>query len=157
MTGACFEDFTPGMVVRHETGRTVTAADNTWFTLLTNNPNQIHFNRHYAAQTEFGQPLVNSTFTLALVTGLTVNDISRYAVNLGWDEIRLPAPVFEGDTIYALTEILSCRESKSRPNMGIVEVRTKGYKQDGTVVITFRRTVMLYKRGYSPQIALPQV
>jgi len=157
VTGACFEDFTPGMVVRHETGRTVTAADNTWFTLLTNNPNQIHFNRHYAAQTEFGQPLVNSTFTLALVTGLTVNDISRYAVNLGWDEIRLPAPVFEGDTIYALTEILSCRESKSRPNMGIVEVRTKGYKQDGTVVITFRRTVMLYKRGYSPQIALPQV
>jgi acyl dehydratase len=157
MTGACFEDFTPGMVVRHETGRTVTAADNTWFTLLTNNPNQIHFNRHYAAQTEFGQPLVNSTFTLALVTGLTVNDISRYAVNLGWDEIRLPAPVFEGDTIYALTEVLSCRESKSRPNMGIVEVRTQGYKQDGTVVITFRRTVMLYKRGHSPQIALPQV
>ena len=157
MTGPCFEDFTPGMIVRHETGRTVTAADNTWFTLLTNNSNQIHFNRHYAAQTEFGQPLFNSTFTLALVTGLTVNDISRYAVNLGWDEIRLPAPVFEGDTIYASTEILSCRESKSRPNMGIVEISTKGYKQDGTVVITFRRTLMLYKRGHLPQIALPQV
>jgi acyl dehydratase len=145
------------MIVRHETGRTVTAADNTWFTLLTNNPNQIHFNRHYAAQTEFGQPLFNSTLTLALVTGLTVNDISRYAVNLGWDEVRLPAPVFEGDTIYAMTEILSCRESKSRPNMGIVEISTKGYKQDGTVVITFRRTLMLYKRGHLPQIALPQV
>jgi acyl dehydratase len=155
MTGPCFEDFTPGMIVHHETGRTVTAADNTWFTLLTNNPNQIHFNRHYAAQTEFGQPLVNSTFTLALVTGLTVNDISRYAVNLGWDEVRLPAPVFEGDTIYAMTEILSCRESKSRPNMGIVEVSTKGYKQDGTVVITFRRTLMLYRRGHIPEIALP--
>lgn len=155
MNGPCFEDFTPGMVVKHETGRTVTAADNTWFTLITNNPNQIHFNRHYAAQTEFGQPLFNSTFTLALVTGLTVNDISRYAVNLGWDEIRLPAPVFEGDTIYAVTEILTCRESKSRPNMGIIELSTKGYKQDGTVVITFRRTLMLYKRGHIPEIALP--
>ena len=86
-----------------------------------------------------------------------MNDISRYAVNLGWDEIRLPAPVFEGDTIYAVTEILSCRESKSRPNMGIMELSTKGYKQDGTVVITFRRTLMLYKRGHIPQIALCRI
>ena len=155
--GPCFEDFTPGMIVRHRIGRTVTAADNTWFTLITNNPNQIHFNRHYSAQTEFGQPLFNSTFTLALVTGLTVDDISRYAVNLGWDEVRLPAPVFEGDTIYAQTEILSCRESKSRPNRGIIEVRTTGFKQDGTVVITFRRTLMTYKRGHVPEIPVPQL
>ena len=155
--GPCFEDFTPGMTVRHQTGRTVTAADNTWFTLITNNPNQIHFNRDYAARTEFGQPLFNSTFTLALVTGLTVNDISRYAVNLGWDEVRLPAPVFEGDTIYAQTEIVGCRESKSRPHMGIMEIKTSGYKQDGTVVITFRRTLMLPRRGHIPEQPLPDL
>ena len=157
MKGPCYEDFQPGMIVRHDIGRTITAADNTWFTLVTNNPNQIHFNRHYAEKTEFGQPLVNSTFTLALVTGLTVNDISRYAVNLGWDEVRLPAPVFEGDTIYAQTEILACRESKSRPHMGVMELRTSGFKQDGTVVITFRRSLMLPKRGHIPEPSIPQI
>lgn len=148
--GRCYEDFEVGMVIRHPVGRTVTATDNAWFTLLTNNGNPIHFDRHYAAQTEFGQPLVNSTFTLALVVGLSVADISRNAVNLGWDEVRLPAPVFEGDTIYAETEVLSRRESGSRPTMGIVEIRTRGYKQDGTVVITFRRTILVYKRGQAP-------
>lgn len=148
--GRCYEDFEVGMVIRHPVGRTVTATDNAWFTLLTNNSNPIHFDRHYAAQTEFGQPLVNSTFTLALVVGLSVADISRNAVNLGWDEVRLPAPVFEGDTIYAETEVLSRRDSGSRPTMGIVEIRTRGYKQDGTVVITFRRTILVYKRGQAP-------
>lgn len=148
--GRCYEDFEVGMVIRHPVGRTVTATDNAWFTLLTNNSNPIHFDRHYAAQTEFGQPLVNSTFTLALVVGLSVADISRNAVNLGWDEVRLPAPVFEGDTIYAETEVLSRRESGSRPTMGIVEIRTRGFKQDGTVVITFRRTILVYKRGQAP-------
>jgi acyl dehydratase len=147
---SCYEDFAAGQVIRHPIGRTVTATDNSWFTLLTNNSNPIHFDRHYAAQTEFGQPLVNSTFTLALVTGLTVSDISRNAVNLGWDDVRMPAPVFEGDTIYAQTEVLSTRDSASRPNMGIVEVRTTGYKQDGTVVMTFRRTILVYKRGHAP-------
>ncbi len=146
----CYEDFEVGMVIRHPVGRTVTATDNAWFTLLTNNSNPIHFDRHYAAQTEFGQPLVNSTFTLALVVGLSVADISRNAVNLGWDEVRLPAPVFEGDTIYAETEVLSRRDSGSRPTMGIVEIRTRGFKQDGTVVITFRRTILVYKRGQAP-------
>ena len=112
--GRAFEDFTVGMVLRHSIGRTVTAADNAWTTLLAVNTNPIHFDAYYAAQTEFGRPLVNSPFVLALVTGLSVADISRHAVNLGWDEVRLPAPVFEGDTIYAQTEVLSARESKSR-------------------------------------------
>ena len=150
-----YEDFQAGMVIRHLLGRTISAADNTWFTLLTVNSNPIHFDRHYAAQTEFGQPLVNSTFTLAVVTGLTVADVSQNAVNLGWDEVRMPAPVFEGDTIYAQTEVLSARESKSRPSMGVVEIKTTGYKQDGTVVMEFRRTILVYKRGYAPQTPTP--
>jgi len=149
--GRCFEDFVPGSLLRHELGRTVSTTDNTWFTLLTVNSNPIHFDAHYASQTEFGRPLVNSTLTLAIVTGLSVADVSRHAVNLGWDEVRLPAPVFEGDTIYAETEVLSARPSKSRPNMGVVEIKTTGFKQDGTVVIHYRRSILVYKRGHEPQ------
>ncbi|MCI0712043.1 MAG: MaoC family dehydratase [Chloroflexi bacterium] len=155
--GKCYEDFEVGMVIQHSIGRTITSTDNTWFTLLTNNSNPIHFDHHYAAQTEFGQVLVNSTFTLAVVLGLTVADVSRFAVNLGWQEVTLPAPVFEGDTLYAQTEVLSCRESKSRPHMGIVEVKTTGFKQDGTVVLTFRRTIMVFKRGHVPQHPIPDI
>jgi len=154
--GRAYEDFVVGMIMRHPLGRTVSDVDNTWFSLLTNNSNPIHFDRHYSAQTEFGEPLMNSTFTLALVVGLSVGDISRKEVNLGWDEVRLPAPVFAGDTIYAQSEVLSTRESKSRPTMGLVEVKTTGYKQDGTVVITFRRTVLVYKRGHAPTRPLPR-
>jgi acyl dehydratase len=150
-----YEDFHAGTVIRHPLGRTITAADNAWFTLLTMNSNPIHFDRHYAGQTEFGQPLVNSTFTLAVVTGLTVADVSQNAVNLGWDEVRIPAPVFEGDTIYAQTEVLSARESKSRPHMGVVEIKSTGYKQDGAVVMEFRRTILVYKRGHAPQTSAP--
>lgn len=155
MSSRCFEDFETGLVIRHPLGRTITATDNTWFTLLTVNTNPIHFDANYAAQTEFKKPLVNSTLTLALITGLTVAEVSQYAVNLGWDEIRMPAPVFEGDTLYAQTEVLSCRESKSRPNMGLVEIKTTGFKADGTVVMTFRRSILVYKRGHAPQIPLP--
>ena len=155
MSSRCFEDFETGLVIRHPLGRTITATDNTWFTLLTVNSNPIHFDANYAAQTEFKKPLVNSTLTLALITGLTVADVSQYAVNLGWDEIRMPAPVFEGDTLYAQTEVLSCRESKTRPNMGLVEIKTTGFKADGTVVMTFRRSILVYKRGHAPQIPLP--
>ena len=143
------------MLIRHPVGRTISAADNAWFTLVTVNTNPIHFDAHYSAQTEFGRPLVNSTFTLALVTGLSVADVSQYAVNLGWDEVRMPAPVFEGDTIYAQTEVLSRRESKSRPHMGLVEIKSTGFKQDGTVVMEFRRTILVYKRGHEPQPPLP--
>jgi itaconyl-CoA hydratase len=149
--GRCYEDFEVGAVLRHPLGRTVTATDNTWFTLLTMNSNPIHFDVHYSAQTEFGRPLMNSTFTLALITGISVADVSQHAVNLGWDEVRIPAPVFEGDTIYAQTEILSKRESKSRLHMGLVEIKTTGFKQDGTVVMEFRRTILVYKRGHEPQ------
>jgi itaconyl-CoA hydratase len=154
-SGRCFEDFVAGMVIRHPLGRTVTSADNAWSTLIAVNTNPIHFDAHYAAQTEFGRPLVNSPFVLSLVTGLTVADVSRYGVNLGWDEVRMPAPVFEGDTVYAQSEVLSTRESKSRPHMGLVEVKTKGFKQDGTVVMTFRRTVLVYKRAHLPKVPLP--
>jgi itaconyl-CoA hydratase len=153
--GRCYEDFEPGLVIRHSLGRTVTQTDNIWFTLLTVNNNPIHFDAHYAAQTEWGKPLVDSTFTLALVTGLSVSDISRNAVNLGWKDVALPAPVFEGDTIYAQTEILNRRESKSRANMGIVEIKTIGFKQDGTVVIEFVRTILVYKRGHAPERPIP--
>ena len=153
--GRAFEDFKVGQIIRHPLGRTVTAADNAWTTLIAVNTNPIHFDAHYSAQTEFKQPLVNSPFILALVTGLSVADISRYAINLGWDEVRLPAPVFEGDTVYAQTEVLSARESKSRPHMGIVEVKTTGFKQDGTVVMTFRRSILVYKRAHVPVPPLP--
>jgi itaconyl-CoA hydratase len=149
--GRFFEDFTVGDVYRHAMGRTLSEADNTWFTLLTCNTNEIHFNADYAAQTEFGRPLMNSCLTLSLVTGLSVEDISRNIVaNLGWDKVALPAPVFAGDTIYAESEVLEARPSKSRPGQGIVRVRTKGYKQDGTVVIEFERTVLVHSRQTAP-------
>ena len=155
MPGRCFEDFTVGMLLRHPLGRTVTATDNAWFTLLTVNSNPIHFDTHYAAQTEFKRPLVDSTLTLAIVTGLSVADVSQYGINLGWSDVRMPAPLFEGDTLYAQSEVLQTRDSKSRPNMGIVEIKTTGFTQDGTVVIECRRTILVYKRGHVPEIPLP--
>jgi acyl dehydratase len=155
--GRFFEDFEVGEVYRHPLGRTVTETDNVWFTLLTQNTAPVHFDRHYAAQTEFGRPLVDSTFTVALVTGQSVTDVSQNVMaNLGWDEVRLPAPVFEGDTIYSQSEVLETRGSRSRPNVGIVTVKTTGYNQEGTVVITFKRTVMVYRRGHSPGAARPE-
>ena len=156
-TGRAYEDFKVGEILRHPLGRTVTATDNAWTTLLAVNTNPIHFDAHYSAQTEFKKPLVNSPFVLAIVTGLSVADISRYAVNLGWDEVRMPAPVFEGDTIYAQTEVLSVRESKSRPQQGVIEVKTTGFKQDGTVVMTFRRSLLVYKRAHVPKPPAPVI
>lgn len=154
--GRFFEDFEVGDIYEHPLGRTVTTTDNIWFTLLTQNTAPIHFDHHYSEQTEFGKPLVDSTFTLALVTGQSVTDVSQNVMaNLAWDEIKLPAPVFEGDTIYSRSEVLEKRESKSRPNVGIVSVKTTGYKQDGTVVMTFKRTIMVYKRGHSPNASRP--
>jgi itaconyl-CoA hydratase len=157
-TGRIYEDFEVGDVYRHPLGRTITQTDNIWFTLLTQNTAPLHFDAHYAAQTEFKKPLVNSALTIALVTGQTVTDISQNVfANLGWDEVRLPNPVFEGDTLYSQSEVLDKRESKSRANVGIVSVKTTGYNQDGKTVITFKRTVMVYKRGYTPQIAQPKL
>jgi acyl dehydratase len=150
--GRHYEDFEVGDIYEHPLGRTVLSVDNSWFTLLTQNTNPIHFDHHYAAQTEFGKPLVDSTFTLALVTGQSVIDLTQNAMaNLGWEEVRLPNPLFEGDTVYSRSEVLSKRESKSRPNVGIVEVKTTGYKQDGVTVIEFRRRFLVYKRGFAPE------
>lgn len=149
--GRCFEDFRVGHVYRHALGRTIVSADNIWFTLLTLNTNPLHFDHGHASQTAFGRPLVNSCLTLALVTGMSVSDVSQNAfANLGWDEVRLPHPVFEGDTLYAQSEVLETAESRSRPNVGIVRIRTTGYNQDGVRVIEFKRTVMVYRRGQVP-------
>lgn len=154
--GRFFEDFTVGDIYEHWPGRTVLAADNLWFSLLTLNNNPIHCDAHYSAQTEYGRPLVEGAFTLALVTGQSVADISMNALaNLGWDEVRTPNPLFEGETVYSRSEVLETRESKSRPNVGIVRVKTTGYKQDGKVVIEFQRTVMVFKRGQAPARPTP--
>lgn len=156
--GKVFEDFETGDLYEHPLGRTVTTTDNVWFTLLTQNTAPVHFDHHYASKTEFGKPLVDSTFTVALVTGQSVIDVSQNVfANLGWDEVRLPAPVFEGDTIYSRSEVLDKRESRSRANVGIVVVKTTGYNQEGTVVITFERTIMVYKRDHAPEIPRPKI
>ena len=149
--GRFLEDFAVGDVYRHAHGRTITETDNTWFTLLTNNTHDIHFNADYAAKTEFGRPLVVSTLTLAIVTGLSVADVSHNAVaNLAWTDIQLPAPVFAGDTIYAESEVLEVRPSNSRPGQGIVRVRTRGFNQRDETVITYERTVLVYARSARP-------
>jgi acyl dehydratase len=145
--GRYYEDFAVGDTYKHWPGRTLTAADNTWFTLLTMNQHPIHFDEEYAKKTEFGKPLVNSTLTLAVVVGMSVQDVSQNAVaNLGWTDIVMPAPVFNGDTLYAESTVLEKRESKSRPTQGIVTVATRAWKQDGTTVMTFKRSVLVPKR-----------
>lgn len=148
--GRFFEDFEVGDVFQSHIGRTVTQADNIWMTLLTNNTNQIHFNEHYASFTEFGKPLVNSAITIAIVAGLGVTDTSENGFALGWDEIRLPNPLFEGDTIYSESVVLETRASKSRPQWGIVKFRTRGIKQDGTIVMEYARSVMVWKKAHAP-------
>ena len=151
--GRFYQDFDVGDAFRSRLGRTITETDNIWFTCLTMNTNQIHFNAPYAERTQFGQPLVNSAFTLALVVGLTVPDTSENAAaNLGWDDIKLPKPVFCGDTIWAESEITSKRESKSNPSVGIVSMRCRGINQRREVVIEFTRTFMVYKRD-APEVA----
>lgn len=146
--GRFYEDFDVGDVFRSRLGRTINEADNTWFTNLTLNTNQVHFNAPYAERSSFGRVLVNSTFTLALVAGLTVPDTSENAVaNLGWTDIRLPAPVFVGDTLWAESEILELRPSESRPTAGIVSMRSRGVNQHGEVVIEYLRTFMVLRRS----------
>lgn len=158
LQGRYYEDFVVGDIYEHPYGRTIIDADNVWFTNLTMNTNPVHFDYAFAGQTEFGKPLVNSALTLAMVTGMSVIDLSENAfANLGWDKVRLPNPLFVGDTLYAQSEVLEKRESKSRQNVGIVSFRTRGYKQDGTVVIEFERTVMIYKRGMSPRRSRPRL
>jgi acyl dehydratase len=148
--GRFFEDFAVGDVYRCRYGRTVTEADNIQFTLLTNNTNQIHFNRDYGEKTEFGSTLVNSALTLAIVAGMGVMDVSENGFALGWDEIALPHPVLPGDTLYSESEVVDKRESNSRPEQGIVKVETRGYNQHGDLVIRYRRSVMVWKRDHAP-------
>jgi itaconyl-CoA hydratase len=152
--GRYYEDFEIGDVYEHPLGRTILGADNTWFSLLTMNTNPIHFDYHYSANTEFGKPLVDSCLTLSIMTGQSVIDLTQNAfANLGWDEVVMPNPVFEGDTIYSRSEVLEKRESKSRPEVGIVRVTT-GLNQHGAVVMEFKRTFMVYKRGHAPARSL---
>ena len=154
--GRYFEDFEVGDIYPHPLGRTLTQNDNISFTLMTQNTAPLHFDQHYAAQTEFKRPLINSCLTLALVTGQSVTDVSQNVfANLGWDEVRLPNPVFEGDTLYSRSEVLEMRESRSRPDVGVVTVRTEGHNQNGALVISFRRTLLVYRRGKKPQVARP--
>lgn len=150
--GRFLEDFAVGDVFRSRLGRTITESDNIWFSLLTMNTNQMHFNSVYAERTEFKEPLVVSSLTLAVVLGLSVADTSENAVaNLGWDEIKLPAPVFAGDTLWAESEVLAVRESRSRPNCGIVSIRTRGINQRRQVVIEFTRSFMVFRRA-APEV-----
>jgi itaconyl-CoA hydratase len=153
-SGRFFEDFAVGDIYRSRLGRTITETDNIQFTMITNNTNQIHFNTHNASRTEFKKPLVNSALTLSVIAGLGVSDLSENGFALGWDYIRLPNPVFPGDTLYSESEVIGVRESKSRPGQGVVKVRTLGVNQDGVVVIEYERSIMVWKKAHAPLTAL---
>lgn len=150
--GKYFEDFRKGQVMNHQLGRTVTDVDNIWFTLLTCNTNPVHFNEDYAKKNFPGQPfngrlLVNGALTFAIVTGLSVEDTSKHGLMLGLSNMKMLHPVFAGDTLYSRSEVIEARESKSRKGMGLVTIRTVGYKSDSTSVIEFERTFLVRKRG----------
>lgn len=149
--GRTYEDFVVGHIYEHRPGRTITDTDNVWFTLLTMNTHPAHFDYEFASKTEFGKPLVCSPLTVALMVGMSVSDLSQKAVaNLGWDNIRLTHPLFPGDTLYAESEVLEKRESNSRPEQGIVTVKTTGLNQHGDVVCTFNRTMLIWKSNFGP-------
>ncbi len=148
--GRYLEDFAVGDVYEHRPGRTITETDNTWFTLLTMNQHPLHFDVEYAKKSEFGKPLVNSCLTLSIIAGMSVSDVSQKTIaNLGWDKVKMPAPVFNGDTLYAESEVLAIRESKSRPTQGIVTIKTTGKNQDGIEVMSFERAMLIPKRGHA--------
>jgi itaconyl-CoA hydratase len=148
--GRYFEDFIAGDIYEHRPGRTLSEADNTWFTLLTMNTHPLHFDAEYGKASEFGRCVVSSPLTVAIIVGMSVSDVSQKAIaNLGWREIRMTHPVFAGDTLYAASEVLDKRESKSRPTAGIVTVKTIGTNQAGVVVCEFDRTILIAKRGHS--------
>lgn len=146
--GRYFEDFKEGEIYEHRPGRTITQSDNTWFTLLTMNQHPIHFDEEFGKGTEFGKTLVASPFTIALMVGMSVSDVSHKAIaNLGWTDILLPHPLFVGDTLYAESEVIKLRESKSRPDDGIVTVKTLGKNQDNILVASFLRSALIPKKG----------
>ena len=147
--GRYYEEFNIGDIYEHRPGRTISEADNTWFTLLTMNQHPIHFDEAYASHSEFGKPIVNSALTLAIVAGMSVSDVSQKAIaNLGWTDIVMPKPVFNGDTLYAESEVLEKRESSSRPTQGIVSVETRAHNQDGVLIMRYKRTVLVPKVGH---------
>ena len=146
--GRYFDDYSVGDIYRSNVGRTISEADNTWFTLLTMNTNQSHFNAHYAQTTPFGKIIVNSGLTVAIVLGLSVFDTSQKAfANLGWEKIKLTAPVYIGDTLYAESLVLDTRSSETREYAGVVKFRTQGVNQDGNVVLRYERSVFIYKEN----------
>ena len=148
--GRYFEDFQVGDVYEHRPGKTVLESDNHMFTLLTLNTHPLHFDAEYGKATEFGRNLVVSTYTLALLIGMSVSDCSQKAIaNLGMDEVRFTGPVFAGDTLYGESEVLAKRESRSRPGQGIVTIRTLGKNQRGETICTFRRDMLIPARGHS--------
>ena len=148
--GRFYEDFAVGDIYEHRPGRTITETENTWFTLLTMNKHPLHFDAEYARHSEFGRCIVASPFTVSLIVGMSVSDVSQKAIaNLGWTDIKLTHPVFAGDTLYAESEVLAKRESKSRVDAGIVSVRSIGKNQDGAVVCTFDRTMLVQRRGHA--------
>jgi acyl dehydratase len=147
--GRYYEDFVIGDVYEHRPGRTITETENTWFTLLTMNTHPLHFDAEYAKASEFGKCLVASPFTVALMVGMSVSDVSQKAIaNLGWTDITLSKPVFAGDTLYSETEVLDKRESASRPGAGIVTVKTFGYNQHKVMIGHFVRKILVAKRGH---------
>ncbi len=149
--GRYYEDFAIGDVYEHRPGRTITETDNTWFTLLTMNTHPLHFDAEYAKKSEFGRCIVASPLTVAIMVGMSVSDVSQKAIaNMGWTNIRMTAPLFAGDTLYAASEVLAKRDSKSRPTAGLVTVMTRGFNQDGVLVCDFERTILIARRGFAP-------
>ena len=149
MTGKYYNELSVGQKIKHSNGRTVTEMDNVMFSMLTMNTQPLHSNEDFASKTQFGQRIVNGIFTLGLVTGLTVPELTEGTIiaNLGYERVVHPNPLFHGETVYAETEVLEMRESKSKPNVGIVKLRHWGKKPDGVIVVEFERTVMFLKRG----------
>lgn len=147
--GIYFDDFVVGSVIEHRLRRTVTQMDNMLFSNMTLNPQPLHIDRHFAqTESQFGQPLMNSMFTLGLLVGISVGETTMGTLvgNLGLTDVKFPAPLFENDTVRATTEIVGKRESRSRPNEGIVEFLHRAYKQDGTLVAECRRQALMLKR-----------
>ncbi len=148
--GRYLEEFTVGDVYEHRPGKTVTEYDNHLFTLLTLNTHPLHFDAEYGKLTEWGRNLVVSPYTLSLLIGMSVSDLSQKTIaNLGMDEVRFTAPVFAGDTLYAESEVLEVRPSRSRPGQGIVTVRTTGRNQADVVVCTFKRSMLIPAKGHA--------
>ena len=148
MSGKYYNELSVGQKIKHSNGRTVTEMDNIMFSMLTMNSQPLHSNEDFASKTQFGQRIVNGIFTLGLVTGLTVSELTEGTIvaNLGYERGVHPNPLFHGETVYAETEVLEMRESKSKPNVGIVRLKHWGKKPDGTVVVEFERTVMFLKK-----------